>query len=99
MPPRFPSDARPGAQDVVPFPVSTEAIQPAHDIKTQLAPCSSGVQYEATAMQYTTASPVVLASATCPICKAGLIQQEFPLGLLCCYLVRRIRCSNCGKEF
>ncbi|XP_037783588.1 brain protein I3-like [Penaeus monodon] len=99
MPPRHPSAASSGSRDAVPFPVSTEKVQPAYDSDTRLDPYSSGVQYQATTMQYTTVSPVVVACATCPICKAGFIQQEFPLGLLCCFLVKRIRCSNCGKEF
>ncbi|XP_042893339.1 brain protein I3-like isoform X2 [Penaeus japonicus] len=94
------------------FSIRTEPVQPTFHSDTGLASYSSGVQYQSTTMHHAMATkPVVVASGTCPICKAGLIQQEFsccgvclsiflfPLGLICCYLMRKTRCSNCGKEF
>ncbi|XP_071540038.1 membrane protein BRI3-like [Panulirus ornatus] len=57
------------------------------------------------------ATPVVIMGQTCPTCKTGLIQSEFtacgiclaiccfPVGLVCCYLMRERRCSNCKASF
>ncbi|XP_037783236.1 brain protein I3-like [Penaeus monodon] len=58
-----------------------------------------------------TAPIVVVAGATCPACRAGILRNEFtccgiflaicffPLGLLCCFLMMERRCSNCGLAF
>ncbi|XP_042888498.1 brain protein I3-like [Penaeus japonicus] len=59
----------------------------------------------------TTAPVVVVAGATCPACRAGILRNEFtccgiflaicffPIGMLCCFLMMERRCSNCGLTF
>lgn len=53
---------------------------------------------------------VVVQQGNCPVCKAGYIVEEFtccgivlailffPLGLLCCFLMRERKCSSCGAR-
>merc|ERR1739842_266945 len=47
----------------------------------------------------------------CPSCKAGVLQEDFtccgiclgicffPIGLLCCFLMKEKKCTNCGAKF
>ncbi|KAG0719047.1 Brain protein I3 [Chionoecetes opilio] len=51
---------------------------------------------------------VVVVGQGCPVCRVGIVQEEFtgcgiclgicffPLGILCCMLMRERRCSHCG---
>nr|XP_027211940.1 brain protein I3-like [Penaeus vannamei] len=69
-------------------------------------------QHVITAQPVVTAAPVVvIAGATCPACRAGILRNEFtccgiflaicffPIGMLCCFLMMERRCSNCGLAF
>lgn len=54
---------------------------------------------------------VIVRAGNCPNCHAGVLMDQFtccgilcaifffPLGLLCCLLMRRQVCSNCGAGF
>ncbi|XP_069958663.1 membrane protein BRI3 [Cherax quadricarinatus] len=58
-----------------------------------------------------TSNVVVVAATACPACRAGVLQSEFtlcgiclgiwffPLGLICCFLMRETRCSNCRASY
>ncbi|KAK8400084.1 hypothetical protein O3P69_003050 [Scylla paramamosain] len=57
------------------------------------------------------AAQLVVIGALCPVCKVGILQEEFtgcgiclgifffPLGLLCCLLMRERRCNHCRASF
>ncbi|KAK8738218.1 hypothetical protein OTU49_004108 [Cherax quadricarinatus] len=54
---------------------------------------------------------VVVAPGTCPACRVGVLENTFtgcgiclaiicfPIGLVCCFLMRDRACSNCGAKF
>ncbi|MPC08159.1 brain protein I3-like isoform X1 [Portunus trituberculatus] len=59
-----------------------------------------------------TGQPMLIVSGgNCPACRSGILQNEFtccgiclgicffPLGLLCCLLMRERKCSNCRASF
>jgi hypothetical protein len=60
---------------------------------------------------YAQQAPQVTVVGGCPNCRVGQMQDEFtccgialaiiffPIGLLCCYVMREKRCSNCGTRF
>lgn len=57
------------------------------------------------------AAQVVVIGAMCPVCQVGILQDEFtgcgiclgicffPLGILCCMLMRERRCNHCRASF
>lgn len=72
-------------------------------------PVSAVHTYGATAV---TVSPTeVIVVGGCPSCKIGILEDDFtclgiccaivffPLGILCCLLMRQRRCANCGAVF
>lgn len=50
----------------------------------------------------------IIRKGNCPSCQAGIIREDFtccgialafiffPIGILCCWLMRERKCSNCG---
>ncbi|KAK3857634.1 hypothetical protein Pcinc_036125 [Petrolisthes cinctipes] len=58
-----------------------------------------------------TTTNVVVMAPTCPACQRGILTSEFtccgiclgiwlfPLGLICCFLMRKTRCSNCRANY
>ncbi|XP_045134630.1 brain protein I3-like isoform X2 [Portunus trituberculatus] len=54
---------------------------------------------------------VMIIGGVCHVCKVGIVQEEFtacgiclgicffPLGLVCCLLMRERRCNHCGVSF
>ncbi|KAK9891504.1 hypothetical protein WA026_014740 [Henosepilachna vigintioctopunctata] len=55
--------------------------------------------------------PTVVVVGGCPTCRVGLLEDSygccaiclaiccFPVGLVCCYLMRERKCTNCGAVF
>ncbi|XP_012271596.1 brain protein I3 [Orussus abietinus] len=55
--------------------------------------------------------PEIIVIGTCPACRVGILEDDytclgllcaiffFPLGILCCLLMKNRRCSNCGAYF
>ncbi|XP_011171530.1 brain protein I3 isoform X3 [Solenopsis invicta] len=55
--------------------------------------------------------PEIIIVGGCPACRVGVMEDDytclgllcaiffFPLGILCCLLLRTRRCSNCGAYF
>lgn len=55
--------------------------------------------------------PEIIIVGGCPACRVGVMEDDytclgllcailfFPLGLICCLLLRTRRCSNCGAYF
>lgn len=67
--------------------------------------------YGSTAVYIQPVPANVIVVGGCPACRVGVLQNDFtclgifcaifffPLGLLCCLLMRQQRCSNCGALF
>ncbi|KAJ8664564.1 hypothetical protein QAD02_006226 [Eretmocerus hayati] len=55
--------------------------------------------------------PEIILVGACPACRVGVLEDDytclgifcaiffFPLGILCCLLLKNRRCSNCGAYF
>ncbi|KZC08804.1 PREDICTED: brain protein I3 [Dufourea novaeangliae] len=55
--------------------------------------------------------PDIILVGTCPACRVGILEDDytclgllcailfFPLGLICCMMLKSRRCSNCGAYF
>lgn len=55
--------------------------------------------------------PEVIIVGACPACRVGILEEDFtclgllcailffPIGLLCCLLLREKKCTNCGATF
>ncbi|XP_043280794.1 brain protein I3 isoform X2 [Venturia canescens] len=67
--------------------------------------------YGSTAPLTTVIVPEIILVGACPACRVGVLEDDytclglfcaiffFPLGILCCLLLKNRRCSNCGAYF
>lgn len=67
--------------------------------------------YGATAGATQVVMPEIIIVGACPACRVGVLEDDytclgifcaiffFPLGILCCLLLKNKRCSNCGAYF
>ncbi|XP_071948630.1 uncharacterized protein [Antedon mediterranea] len=72
---------------------------------------SGAVHQTVTVQQGATTSQVVVVGTTCPRCHIGILQESFtplgiccaifffPLGLLCCLMMRNRHCPSCGAIY
>ncbi|XP_014233544.1 brain protein I3 [Trichogramma pretiosum] len=83
------------------FPSSETSYQQAY------TPSSYGTTQNTT----TIIVPEIILVGACPACRIGVLEDDypclgifcaiffFPLGILCCLLLKNRRCSNCGAYF
>ncbi|XP_015117386.1 brain protein I3 [Diachasma alloeum] len=72
---------------------------------------SSVPSYGTTTTTTTVIVPEIILVGACPACRVGVLEDDytclgifcaiffFPLGILCCLLLKNRRCSHCGAYF
>ncbi|XP_020280706.1 brain protein I3 [Pseudomyrmex gracilis] len=67
--------------------------------------------YGSTQQSTTVIVPEIIIVGACPACRVGVMEDDysclgllcailfFPVGILCCLLMKTRRCSNCGAYF
>ncbi|CAH0547657.1 unnamed protein product [Brassicogethes aeneus] len=113
LPPPYSAVAQPGVHQhyaynqptAPPAPVYTVPPTPIYKQPAQ-APT-----YGATTTQTIILQPETIIVGGCPACRVGVLEDDFtccgvmcaicffPLGILCCLLMREKKCSNCGASF
>lgn len=92
-----------------PYMPPTAPYPPGPSVPFVSQPTSAIHTYGATTVTVSPAEVIVVGG--CPACKIGILEDDFtclgiccavfffPLGILCCLLLRQRRCANCGAVF
>ncbi|XP_011634475.1 brain protein I3 [Pogonomyrmex barbatus] len=113
LPSPSPSPLPPPPYSVATAPAVTTLWHSSPEYSNNIDPGYQGNYVPSYGSTYSTAIivPEIILVGGCPACRVGVMEDDytclgllcaiffFPIGILCCLLLRTRRCSNCGAYF